>query len=63
MSLAAGTRLRPYEILGPVGPLGTAVDLRCTGVLEERDDKWVIVQMHASLATDKVRESVIKSGK
>ena len=58
MALAAGTRLRPYEILGPVGPLGTAADLRCTGVLEERDDKWVIVQMHASLAADEVREVV-----
>ena len=63
MALAAGTRLRPYEILGPVGPLGTAADLRCTGVLEERDGKWVIVQMHASLAADEVREVVLEDRK
>jgi SAM-dependent methyltransferase len=30
-------------------------DARWTGVLEKRDDKWVIVQMHFSLASDKVR--------
>jgi SAM-dependent methyltransferase/ketosteroid isomerase-like protein len=30
-------------------------DARWTGVLEKRDGKWVIVQMHFSLASDKVR--------
>ncbi|MDD5264549.1 MAG: nuclear transport factor 2 family protein [Candidatus Bipolaricaulis sp.] len=34
--------------------------LRWTGVLEKRDGRWVIVQMHASLAVDKVREIVLK---
>jgi hypothetical protein len=34
-------------------PVG-ARDIRWTGVLEKRDGKWVIVQMHASLAADKV---------
>jgi hypothetical protein len=29
-------------------------------VLEKRDGRWVIVQMHASLAVDKVREIVMK---
>jgi len=32
--------------------------LRWTGVLEKRDGRWAIVQMHASLAVDKVREIV-----
>jgi len=31
-------------------------DIRWTGVLEKRGGKWVIVQMHASLAADKVLE-------
>ncbi len=30
-------------------------DARWTGVLEKRGGKWVIVQMHFSLASDKVR--------
>ena len=30
-------------------------DARWTGVLEKRDNRWVIVQMHFSLASDKVR--------
>jgi ketosteroid isomerase-like protein len=34
--------------------------LRWTGVLEKRDGRWVIVQMHASLAVDKVRDIVLK---
>ena len=34
--------------------------LRWTGVLEKRDGRWVIVQMHASLAVDKVRDIVMK---
>jgi hypothetical protein len=29
-------------------------------VLEKRDGRWVIVQMHASLAVDKVRGIVLK---
>jgi len=33
-----------------------ATDIRWTGVLEKRGGTWVIVQMHASLAADKVRE-------
>jgi ketosteroid isomerase-like protein len=33
---------------------------RWTGVLEKRDGRWVIVQMHASLAADKVGEMVLK---
>ncbi len=34
--------------------------LRWTGVLEKRDGHWVIVQMHASLAVDKVRDIVMR---
>lgn len=34
--------------------------LRWTGVLEKRDGRWVIVQMHASLAADKVRDIVLQ---
>jgi hypothetical protein len=33
--------------------------LRWTGVLEKRDGRWVIVQMHASLPVDKVRDIVM----
>jgi ketosteroid isomerase-like protein len=44
------------------GKRGGAEDIRWTGVLEKRSGKWVIVQMHASLAADKVREGVTKSG-
>jgi len=43
------------------GKRGGAENIRWTGVLEKRDGKWVIVQMHASLASDKVRESVLKN--
>ena len=35
-------------------------DVRWTGVLEKRKGKWVIVQQHMSLASDKVLESVKK---
>jgi ketosteroid isomerase-like protein len=34
-------------------PVG-ARDIRWTGVLEKRGGKWVIVQMHGSVATDRV---------
>ena len=34
--------------------------LHWTGVLERRDGRWVIVQMHASLPVEKVREIVTK---
>jgi hypothetical protein len=34
-------------------------DTRWTGVLEKRDRKWVIVQMHFSFASDKVIENHI----
>jgi hypothetical protein len=43
---------------GKVGKFGEG--LRWTGVLEKRDVRWVIVQMHASLAVDRVREIVMK---
>lgn len=33
--------------------------LRWTGVLEKRDGHWLFVQMHASLAVDKVRDIVL----
>jgi ketosteroid isomerase-like protein len=45
------------------GKRGGGEDIRWTGVLEKRGGAWVIVQMHASLAADKVRESVLKGGK
>ncbi len=32
-------------------------DVRWTGVLEKRDGKWVIVQMHFSSPTDRVEEN------
>ncbi len=35
------------------GQPGGWENCRWTGVLEKRDNKWVIVQMHFSLATDK----------
>ena len=35
-------------------------DIQWTGVLEKREGKWVIVQMHASLAADKVMERTKK---
>ena len=34
--------------------------LRWTGVLEKRDGHWLFVQMHASMAIDKVRDIVQK---
>jgi len=37
--------------------------LRWTGVLEKRDGRWVIVQMHASLAVDRVRDIVLRDQK
>ena len=37
-----------------------ARDIRWTGVLEKREGAWVIVQMHASLAADTVREEALK---
>jgi len=42
------------------GKIGGGENIRWTGVLEKRDGKWVIVHMHASLAADKVLESVKK---
>lgn len=33
-------------------------DIHWTGVLEKREGRWVIVQMHASLPIEKVREIV-----
>jgi hypothetical protein len=41
-------------------PVG-AENIRWTGVLENRAGKWVIVQMHASLATDAVREEALET--
>jgi ketosteroid isomerase-like protein len=35
-----------------------ARDIRWTGVLEKRGGKWVIVQMHGSVATDKKPEGI-----
>jgi hypothetical protein len=35
-------------------------DTRWTGVLEKRDGKWLIVQMHFSFASDKVLEEGTK---
>lgn len=35
-----------------------ARDIRWTGVLEKREGTWVFVQMHGSLAADKVAEQV-----
>ncbi len=46
---------------GKVGRFGEG--LRWTGVLEKRDGRWVFVQMHASLAADKVRDIVMKDQK
>jgi cyclase len=44
------------------GKRGGAEDIRWTGILEKRDGKWVIVQMHASLAAGKVRDNMKKDG-
>jgi ketosteroid isomerase-like protein len=43
---------------GKAGKFGEG--LRWTGVLEKRDGRWAIVQMHASLAVDKGRDIVMK---
>jgi hypothetical protein len=40
-----------------------ARDIRWTGVLEKREGKWVFVQMHGSLAADKVLEQARREGK
>jgi ketosteroid isomerase-like protein len=39
------------------GQEGCWKDTRWTGVLEKRDDRWVIVQAHFSFAADKVLEA------
>jgi ketosteroid isomerase-like protein len=44
------------------GQVGCWKDTRWTGVLEKRDGRWVIVQMHFSFAADKVREEIEKRG-
>jgi len=44
------------------GKPGGWENCRWTGVLERREDKWVIVQMHFSFATDQERESKNGSG-
>jgi ketosteroid isomerase-like protein len=44
------------------GQVGCWKDARWTGVLEKRDERWVIVQAHFSFAADKVREEVQKEG-
>jgi ketosteroid isomerase-like protein len=38
-------------------------DARWTGVLEKRKGKWLIVQMHISLASDRIRADMIKAAK
>jgi ketosteroid isomerase-like protein len=43
------------------GQKGCWKDTRWTGVLEKRDGGWVIMQMHFSFASDKVRERVEKN--
>jgi len=43
-------------------PIGSK-DIRWTGVLEKRNGKWVIVQMHASLPVDKVLAEAKTGGK
>ena len=40
-----------------------ARDIRWTGVLEKREGKWVFVQMHGSLAADRVLEQARREGK
>ena len=42
------------------GQVGCWKDTRWTGVLEKRDGRWVIMQMHFSFAADQVRERVEK---
>ena len=34
-------------------------DTRWTGVLERRDGRWLIIQMHFSFAADKVKAEVL----
>ena len=60
-SLAAGTRRGPYEVLGLIGSGAMGEDIRRTRVPERRDGGGVIVQMHASLAADKVQEVVLNN--
>jgi len=43
------------------GRVGCWKDCRWTGVLEKREGRWVIVQMHFSFAADKVRDQVVQS--
>lgn len=38
-------------------------DVRWTGVLEKRDDRWVIVQMHFSFGEDQIRARVAEEEK
>jgi ketosteroid isomerase-like protein len=38
------------------GQAGCWKDTRWTGVLEKRDGRWVVMQMHFSFAADRVRE-------
>jgi ketosteroid isomerase-like protein len=40
------------------GQVGCWKDTRWTGVLEKRDGRWVIMQMHFSFASDHVRDRV-----
>jgi hypothetical protein len=39
-----------------------ARDIRWTGVLEKRDGRWVIVQMHGSVARDTVLKAAAPAG-
>jgi ketosteroid isomerase-like protein len=45
------------------GQVGCWEDTRWTGVLERRDGRWVIMQMHFSFAADKVREKLEKQAR
>ena len=45
------------------GQAGCWEDTRWTGVLEKRDGRWVIMQMHFSFAADKVKEKLEKQAK
>lgn len=51
---------RPAEWDGK--PVGWK-DTRWTGVLEKRNSAWVIVQMHFSFASDKVRAEALAGAK
>ena len=39
-----------------------ARDIRWTGVLEKRDGRWAIVQMHGSVARDTVLKAAAPAG-